>query len=120
MLQVGDLTSEERSTIEDRLAASGRAMEDVLSQAASLLSGLSRCAGLLLAAKQEVPMKHIEFVAVSPGKALAILVGADGSVENRLIDTPLGLPPSALSEAANYLSAKLQGRTLDAPRTRIL
>jgi heat-inducible transcriptional repressor len=85
-----------------------------------MLSGLSRCAGLLLAAKQEAPLKHIEFVAISPGKALAILVGADGSVENRLIDTPLGLPPSALSEAANYLSAKLQGRTLDAARSEIL
>src|SRR6266849_2227521 len=108
MLQIGDLTSEERSQIEERIAASGRPFEDVLTQATTMLSGLSRCAGLLLAAKQEVPLKHIEFVAVSPGKALAILVGADGSVENRLIDTPLGLPPSALSEAANYLSAKLQ------------
>jgi len=120
MLQIGDLTSEERTQIEERIAASGRPFEDVLTQATTMLSGLSRCAGLLLAAKQEVPMKHIEFVAISPGKALAILVGADGSVENRLIDTPLGLPPSALSEAANYLSAKLQGRTLDTARSEIL
>jgi heat-inducible transcriptional repressor len=120
MLQIGDLTSEERSQIEERIAASGRPFEDVLTQATTMLSGLSRCAGLLLAAKQEAPLKHIEFVAISPGKALAILVGADGSVENRLIDTPLGLPPSALSEAANYLSAKLQGRNLDAARSEIL
>jgi heat-inducible transcriptional repressor len=120
MLQVGDLTSEERIQIEERIAASGRPFEDVLTQATAMLSGLSRCAGLLLAAKQEVQLKHVEFVAISPGKALAILVGADGSVENRLIDTPLGLPPSALSEAANYLSAKLQGRTLDAARSEIL
>src|SRR6266481_3211579 len=120
MLQIGDLTSEERTQIEERIAASGQPFEDVLTQATTMLSGLSRCAGLLLAAKQEVPLKHIEFVAVSPGKALAILVGADGSVENRLIDTPLGLPPSALSEAANYLSAKLQGRTLDMARSEIL
>ena len=120
MLQIGDLTSEERSQIEERIAASGRPFADVLTQATTMLSGLSRCAGLLLAAKQEVPLKHIEFVAISPGKALAIVVGADGSVENRLIDTPLGLPPSALIEAANYLSARLQGRTLDAARSEIL
>src|SRR3977135_118477 len=119
MLQIGDLTSEESIQNEQRMAASGRPFEDVLTQATTMLSGLSRCAGLLLAAKQEVPLKHIEFVAVSPGKALAILVGADGSVENRLIDTPLGLPPSALSEAANYLSAKLQGRTLDEARGEV-
>lgn len=120
MLQIGDLTSEERGAIEDRLAASGRPLEDVLTQAATMLSGLSRCAGLLVAAKQEAPLKHVEFVAISPGKALAILVGQDGSVENRLIDTPLGLPPSALTEASNYLSAKLQGRTLEAAGSEIL
>jgi heat-inducible transcriptional repressor len=120
MLQVGELTGEERSAIEERLATSGRPLEDVLGQAATLLSGLSRCAGLLVAAKQEVPLKHFEFVGVSPGKALAVLVGADGSVENRLIDTPLGLPPSALVEAANYLSARLQGRTLESARSEIL
>ncbi len=120
MLQVGDLTRDERAAIEDRIAASGRPLEDVLTQAASLLSGLSRCAGLLVAAKQEVALKHVEFVAVGAGRALAILVGADGSVENRLIETPLGLPHSVLIEAGNYLSAKLQGRTLDAARGEIL
>jgi heat-inducible transcriptional repressor len=120
MLQVGDLTSEERGVIEDRITASGRSMEEVLGQAATLLSGLSRCAGLLVAAKQEVALKHVEFIAVSPGKAMTILVGVDGSVENRLIDTPLGLPPSALTEAANYLSARLQGRTLEAASGEIL
>jgi len=120
MLQVGDLTSEERAVIEEQIAASGRPLEDVLAQAATLLSGLSRCAGLLVAAKQEAPLKHVEFVAISPGKALAILVSADGSVENRLIDTPLGLPPSALTEAGNYLSAKLQGRTLETAKGEIL
>jgi heat-inducible transcriptional repressor len=119
MLQVGDLTSEERSSIEKRIAG-GRPVEDVLSQATTMLSGLSRCAGLLVAAKQEVALKHLEFVNIGPGKALAVLVGVDGSVENRVIDIPLGLPPSALIEAANYLSAKLAGRTLEAARGEIL
>jgi heat-inducible transcriptional repressor len=120
MLQIGDLTSEERGAIEERLAAAGRPFEDVMTQAATMLSGLSRCAGLLVAAKQETVLKHIEFVNIGPGKALAILVGVDGSVENRLINTPLGLPPSALIEAANYLSSKLRGRSLDAVRGEIL
>src|SRR5882672_936306 len=120
MLQVGDLTSDERNAIEERLAAQGRPLEDVLTQAATMLSGLSRCAGLLVAAKQDTALRHLEFVPIRPGKALAVLVGLDGSVENRLIDTPLGLPPSALTEAANYLSAKLQGRTLESAKGEIL
>src|SRR5262245_23818365 len=120
MLQIGDLTSEERNSIEERLATVGRPLEDVMTQAATMLSGLSRCAGLLVAAKQETALKHIEFVNIGPGKALAILVGVDGSVENRVINTPLGLPPSALVEAANYLSSKVQGRPLEAVKAEIL
>jgi heat-inducible transcriptional repressor len=120
MLEFGDLTREERAAIEEQIAASGRSVEDVLGQAATMLSGLSHCAGLLVADKQESPLRHIEFLAISPGKAMAVLAGEDGSVENRLIDTPLGLPPSTLIEASNYLSAKVRGRTLEAARAEIL
>ncbi len=119
MLQVGDLAQEERAAIEDRISASGHSLEEVLNEAATLLSGLSRCAGLLVAPKQEAALKHIEFVSVAPGKALVVIVGEDGSVENRFLDMPLGLPPSVLIEASNYLSAKLRGRTLDSARAEI-
>ena len=120
MLEIGDLGNDERAAISERIASSGRNMEDVLTQAASMISGLSRCAGLLVASKQEVALKHVEFVSVAAGKALVVLVGEDGSVENRVIDTPTGLPPSALIEATNYINAKLRGRTLDAARGEIL
>ena len=94
-------------------------MEDVLTQATTLLSGLSHCAGLVVAAKQDSVLKHVDFLSVAPGKALVVMVAEDGQVENRLIDTPIGLPVSALTEAANYLSARLRGRTLDAARASI-
>jgi heat-inducible transcriptional repressor len=119
MLQVGDLAAEERAAIEDRISASGHSLEEVLNEATTLLSGLSRCAGLLVAPKQEAALKHIEFVNVAPGKALVVIVGEDGSVENRFLDMPLGLTPSMLIEASNYLSAKLRGRTLDSARAEI-
>lgn len=120
MLEVGDLSREERGTIEERIVGSGRASEDVLTQATSLLSGLSHCAGLVVADKQENPLRHFEFVSLSPDKALAVLVGVDGTVENRVIDMPAGLPPSALTEASNYMSAKLRGRSLESARGEIL
>lgn len=120
LLEIGQLAPDERVQIEARISGSGRGLEDVLTQATTMLSGLSRCAGLLVAAKQDTVLKHVEFVAVSPGKALVVIVGEDGQVENRLIDMPMGLPVSALSEASNYLSARLRGRTLDAARAEIL
>jgi len=120
LLEVGDLAPDERVAIEARMSGSGRGLEDVLTQATSLLSGLSNCAGLVVSTKQDAPLKHVEFTAVTPSKALVVMVTEDGQVENRIIDTPLGLPASALVEASNYLNARLRGRTLDVARTEIL
>jgi len=120
LLEIGELAPGERATIEARVAATGRGVEEVLTQATMMLSGLSRCAGLLVAAKQESALKHIEFVSVAPGKALVVIVTEDGQVENRVIDIPLGLPVSALAEASNYLNARLRGRTLDSARSEIV
>jgi len=120
LLEIGELAPDERLAIEARMSGSGQGIEEVLAQATQRLAGLSRCAGLMLTAKQDAALKHVEFVAVAPGKALVIMVSEDGQVENRVIDTPAGLPVSALSEAGNYLGARLRGRTLDAARTEIL
>jgi len=120
LLEIGDLAPDERVAIEARMSGSGRQIEDVLTQAAQSLAGLSRCAGLMVTAKQDAPLKHVEFVGIAPGKALVILVSEDGQVENRIIDTPPGLPVSALVEAGNYLGARLRGRNLDTARAEIL
>ncbi len=113
LLQFGQLSDEERRTITRSLEASGRSLQDTLSDASSMLSGLSAAAGLVLAPKTDGAVKHIEFVALGHGRALVVMVGADGQVENRVIETPPGLPPSALAEAGNYLNARiLEGRPL--------
>jgi heat-inducible transcriptional repressor len=119
LLQVGELAPPELSAIEARLTETGHGVEEMLTQATTMLSGLSRCAGLVVAAKQDSVLKHVEFVGIAPGKALVVMVTEDGQVENRLIDAPAGLPASALVEASNYLNARLAGRTLDAARVDI-
>ena len=119
LLEIGELAPGERASIEARITEQNRGIEDVLTQATLMLSGLSRCAGLVVAAKQDSALKHVEFMSVAPGKALVVIVGEDGSVENRLIDTPLGLPASAMAEATNYLNARLRGRTLYDARAEI-
>jgi heat-inducible transcriptional repressor len=119
MLEVGDVSAEERGRIEAQVkaAATGRpeapaTYEDMLAEASSLLSGVSRGAGLVLTSKAAKRWKHIEFVRLSPVQALLVLVGEDGSLENRLLPLPPGLPASALVEAGNYLNARLRGRSL--------
>ncbi len=120
LLEIGELAPDERIAIEARMSGSGQRIEDMLTQATQSLAGLSRCAGLMVTAKQDSPLKHVEFVAVAPGKAMVIMVSEDGQVENRVIDTPVGLPVSAMQEASNYLGARLRGRNLDAARAEIL
>lgn len=120
LLEVGELAPDERVAIEARMTGSGRGLEEVLTQATSLLSGLSNCAGLVVSTKQDSLLKHVEFTAIAPTKALVVMVSEDGQVENRIIDTPPGLPASALVEASNYLNARLRGRTLDLARVEIL
>ncbi len=112
LLNFGELSEEERDTISAALAASGRSLEDTLTEASAMLSGLSAAAGLVLAPKSEAAQRHIEFVPLGPGRALVVLVSAEGQVENRVIETPPGTPPSALQQASNYLNARLSGRPL--------
>lgn len=119
LLEIGDLGDDERRRIEAEIAASGRAPEQVLTEASQMLSGLSRGAGVVLAHSNDLRLKHIEFVWLEPTKGLVVLVGEDGSVENRLIDLPLGLPPSALQEASNYLNTHIRGRTLAEARAEL-
>ncbi|MDF2970353.1 MAG: hrcA [Microvirga sp.] len=114
MMEIGDVTFDERARIEAqmRAAASGHTMETALAEASALLSGVSRGAGVVVTSKSNARLKHIEFVRLDPARALVVLVSEDGSVENRLLDLPAGLPAGALVEAGNFLNARIQGKTL--------
>jgi heat-inducible transcriptional repressor len=121
LMQIGDLTDDDRKAIEAQVAASGqsKSVEAVLTEASGLLSGLSRAAGVVLTAKSNPRLKHVEFVPLEPERALVVLVGEDGQVENRVLKIPLGLPSSALTEAANFVNARIRGRTLDEVKAEI-
>jgi len=120
MLEVGNLSSEERAQIKRQVGACpDQTVEGLLGQATQLISGLSHCAGLVLTEKQNRRLKHIEFVSLEPGKALAILVSEDQSIENRVVDVPAGMPPSILVEATNFLNAVIRGVSLDEARAKI-
>ena len=119
LLEVGSLAEDERRNIESICAARGMSLSQALEEAISALSGLSHCAGIVIAPKQDRPLKHIEFVHLGRGRALVVLVTEDGLVENRIIEVPLGLPPSALAAAGNYLNARLVGRTIEEARDEI-
>ncbi|MFY9880411.1 MAG: heat-inducible transcriptional repressor HrcA [Pseudolabrys sp.] len=114
LMQVGDLSEQDRRSIEAQVAGAGtsKSLEAVLTEASQMLSGLTRSAGVVLTAKTNVRLKHVEFVRLEPERALAVMVAEDGQVENRVLNIPAGLPISSLTEAGNFLNARIRGKTL--------
>lgn len=111
IMQVAEPTAEERMAIESRIAAPGP-IEAALEATSSLLSNLTSGAGVVMVPRREPRLMHLQLVPLAAGRALAVLVGEDGAVENRIVEFPAILPPGALEEASNYISSHLAGRTL--------
>ena len=119
LLEVGAVSSEDRARIDSTAATNETDMASLLDHVGAALSGITRGASLVLSPKHEAAIRHIEFVSLSPDRALVVLVFADGHVENRLFTPPAGQTPSSMREAANFLNALAEGRTLSDLRRTI-
>jgi heat-inducible transcriptional repressor len=119
MMQAAEPAPEERAAIEEQVRGRGLPIEDVLSRTTAVLAGLSACAGIVMVPKAEAVLRQLSFVPLAPDRALAVLVGGDGTVENRIVELPPGLPPSALVQASNYINARLSGLTLGQAAERL-
>lgn len=112
LLEVSDLSEVDRQKIDATLTSDTSDVGDMLDRVGSALSGVTQGASLVLTPKHEAEIKHIEFVSLGQTRALVVLVFSDGHVENRLFTPPPGQTPSSMREAANFLNALIEGRTL--------
>ena len=119
LLEVGTVEDADREKIDATRGSNDQDVTALLDQVGATLSGITRGASLVLAPKTEAPIRHIEFVSLSPDRALVVLVLADGQVENRLFTPPPGQTPSSMREAANFLNALAEGKTLSDLRRTI-
>ena len=110
IMQVAEPSAEERFAIESRLSAPGP-IEAALEATSMLLSNLTSSAGLVMVPRREPRLTHLQLVPLGPGRALAVVVGDDGAVENRVVDLPANLVPGSLEQASNFITAHLHGRT---------
>ena len=111
MMQVAEPTAQERAAIERRLAEPGP-IEQALETVSVLLSDLSGAAGMVMVPRREQRITQFNLVSLSIERALAVLVGEDGNVENRVIELGAAIAPSALEQASNFITTRLAGRTL--------
>jgi heat-inducible transcriptional repressor len=123
LLEVSSLNEADREKLDATLGSNRRDLPAMLDSVGATLSGLTQGASLVLAPKHEAPIRHIEFVSLAPDRALVVLVFANGQVENRVFVPPPGQTPSSMREAANFVNALAEGRTLaelgDAMRSEI-
>jgi len=119
LLEVGTVDDSDREKIDATRGSNAQDVATLLDQVGATLSGITRSASLVLAPKTEAAIRHIEFVSLAPDRALVVLVLADGQVENRLFIPPLGLTPSSMREAANFLNALAEGKSLSDLRRTI-
>ncbi|RSK30709.1 heat-inducible transcriptional repressor HrcA [Rhodovulum iodosum] len=112
LLEVNSLDAADREKIDATMGSNERDVATMLDRVGSALSGVTHGASLVLAPKHEAPIRHIEFVSLAPDRALAVLVFADGHVENRVFRPAAGHTPSAMREAANFVNALAEGKTL--------
>ncbi|GHF02408.1 heat-inducible transcription repressor HrcA [Aliiroseovarius zhejiangensis] len=119
LLEVSDLDQGDRQKIDETVGKSDNNINTMMDRVGSALSGITAGASLVLTPKHEAPIKHIEFVSLGADRALVVLVFADGHVENRVFTPPIGQTPSSMREAANFLNALAEGRTLSELQTLV-
>ena len=112
LLEIGEMNVVDREKLNATVADTAQDVDGMLDQIGSALSGITQGASLVLTPKQQAPIKHIEFVSLAEDRAPVVLVFANGQVENRLSTPPPGQTPSSMREAANFLNALIEGRTL--------
>lgn len=112
LMEIGNLTAADRSTIETQCVTAGSSMNMVFERATSMLSGLSSAASLIIAPKTNKPLRHMQFVRLDSGKVLIVMVMQDNTVENRVMEVPPAVNDYALTTASNYINSHIFGKTL--------
>ncbi len=119
LMEVSQVAAADREMIDATLGGNQPEVASALDKIGAALSAITRSASLVLTPKHEAPIRHIEFVSLAADRALVVLVFADGMVENRVFTPPLGQTPSSMREAANFLNALVEGRTLSELRLHV-
>jgi len=86
-----------------------------------ILSDVTRMAGLVtIPRREQVTLRHVEFLSLSERRVLVILVLADHEVQNRIIYTDTDYTEIQLKEASNYINQSFAGRSLRHIREQLI
>jgi heat-inducible transcriptional repressor len=117
LVTVRPLEVEQQEALEGHLSA--EEPQRVLTQAATVLSRLSRFAGVVMTPRRSATFRQVEFLRLSDRRVLLIVVTPEGDVQNRILNTDREYTPSQLTEAANFINQHYAGLDFETIRTRL-
>ena len=88
----------------------GRSRTELVDAASRILSDLSRQAGLVTLPRQEVEvLRQVEFLPLTSGQILVVLVVNERDVQNRIISPGRQFTEAELKAASNFINARYCG-----------
>ena len=114
------LTDAERHTIDDQVSHASQ-FEEVLQLTSKLLSTLTDQVGVVfMPTLLQYAVRSVDFIAVADTKIMCILVGTNGMVVNKVIETRLVFTRDELQKIGRYITSEFGGMTLDVIRRRLI
>jgi heat-inducible transcriptional repressor len=113
LLDTSDFNAIEDDAISQQLETRAKGgVEAVLEQATTLLSEMSKYAGIVLSPRSNHILRQIEFVLLRQKQILVVMIAESGQVENRIIKYEQDISQDQLNNLSKYLSEYLCGKTL--------
>jgi heat-inducible transcriptional repressor len=120
LMKSRSLTPREQQAIDEGVSV-GSEIDDVLHHASALLSKLSDQVGLVfMPTLMQFAVRSMDFIAVAENKIMVVIVGANGVVVNKIIETRFLFTRDELERISRYITAEFAGLTLDAIRRRLI
>jgi len=124
MLLDGRRSAKDASAVEARLrqeAGDTPMMDDLLSSTSHVLSEAGKGVGFAISPPNaQAIFQHIEFVPLSAGRILVVVVASGNQVSQKTVDIGESVNTSELVQAANFLNSEFAGQSLDEVRTGVI
>jgi heat-inducible transcriptional repressor len=120
LMKSRSLSVRERDVIDDQVRHANE-FDEVVQLASKLLSKMSDQVGVVfMPTLLQLAIRSMDFILVASDKIMCVIVGANGMVVNKLVETRLNFTRDELEKIGRYITAEFSGLTLDQIRRRLI
>ncbi len=113
LLEPGALTDNDMALINSWFKERRRSIDEIFQSTAKILSRMTQNVSMVLANKSDTALfRYMKFLPLDDRHAILCIVTDDGSVDNCVVEIPLGMRPEELDYMAGRVSRLLEGKPL--------